>query len=138
MSGIIIEPPHVEDFIDAVRWLASKYPDAVYIKPENYCLYNFGDVDNGPDGCGCIMGQAARLLNEFNPIKEIIAKTDEKNNDRIRNLIRLHDPDWKIPNDDLQWLSSVQRRQDSGSPWGEAVTQTDIVFGEKNDPQFEY
>lgn len=53
------------ELVTEIMRLAKKYPNAVYTPPKkgsNGCSYFEGVVNDGPQQCGCIFGQAVRNL----------------------------------------------------------------------------
>jgi hypothetical protein len=93
---------------DIVVKLCEEYPHAVYLPGLSWdtCGYDYGDVVNGPDDVGCVVGQAARLmgidiaLEDLNGYESVDAFTAD------------------CPERDL--LRYIQARQDAGWSWGRA------------------
>ena len=105
------------ELITQVRQLATDYPNARYHKAagSSYCEYADGTVTNGPDHEGCIMGQAARLL-----------EIDLSNWGRVEIHQLLDDEGWDMHDyNAIDWLTQVQQIQDGGSTWSDAIVIAD-------------
>lgn len=129
--NLSIKDRHLDEFIQKVRDLAKKYPTAKYLKYGDRCRYGEGLVKDGPSTCGCIMGQAARLLNDSNPIKQIVQSAANKSVDHaidvvLRGLEHIIKGTNKLDVTKLNWLIAVQYWQDrSTESWGMAVKSAD-------------
>ena len=107
------------ELITQVRHLATEYPDARYYKAagSSFCEYADGPVTNGPGSEGCIMGQAARLLD-----------IDLFTWGRVEIYQLLEDEGWDIGDiNAMDWLTQVQQIQDAGSTWGDAIVMADKI-----------
>ncbi len=122
--------PTMSHIVHAVRRLATLYPNAIYIEPDDAgaCMYTVGEVNNGPQRDGCIIGQA--LL-----IEGIAADASNMENmevgapDMLRQLVNDEHLAQDIAGIDQstvrQWFGWVQSVQDGGVTWAEAVRQAD-------------
>jgi hypothetical protein len=103
--------------IQSVRWLASGFPDALY-QASRYCEYTKGKC--GP-GFGCIIGQGMQ-----NCGMRDVAKAADSAGETAINYLFL---ETKVANkNDLAWLTKVQRAQDAGRRWADAVRLADAFF----------
>lgn len=101
-----------------VRKLAAEHPDNIYTKPNAQgagCFYGKGTCTDG--SCGCIVGQAlARLgVSVLELDVKLIGYVPE-----VMSHLCISDPKKR-----QSWLFNVQRRQDLGKTWGEAVEWAD-------------
>ena len=105
-------------FVQKIRQLAQQFPDR-----EAVCRY-VNQFNNGPE---CIVGAAAYELGlplyrlricEGLPARTVIRELQEVASD-------IPDP---TPAE-TRWIETVQRIQDSGFPWREAVTDADTDIG---------
>lgn len=112
--------------------LANKYPDAVYRSGGGSgggaldgCSYSKGTVINGPETCGCLIGQSIRNLDtdlyelvcmtyEGIGIQGVIESLEQTNAgiDTIDSILGIS---YKCI------LESIQQRQDAGKKWSECV-----------------
>jgi hypothetical protein len=95
--------------IAQIRELAKKAPDNLYIKPDpkyNTCCYDRGTCTDG--SIGCIFGQAFRALGL------------ELKGTAIISYI-LSDNQIPCSGSEKLWCATVQRLQDQGRTWSEAV-----------------
>lgn len=128
-----------------VKVLALQYPNARYQKLSDQqaieagiplgcvgigCYYTVGEVKDGPLTAGCIVGQAiAAMPEEYRiPLKE--GKDINGNIDsayggyhNVRTEMDKNPDIWKM----CHWANDVQTSQDSGTTWGEAVSNADKV-----------
>ena len=123
----------MEKIIADVRALAAKYPNAVY-SSDGQCCYTMGAVENGPEKCGCIFGQV--LTENGIDIKEVEVRGVFKyavegigHMPTIIPLIEAKIPDICIEIKEQDWCGAVQRHQDAGRTWGQAVEYADRFFG---------
>lgn len=108
-----------QKLVEIVRRKAAENPDYVYQAPGDgiaaQCLY----VHDGKPSC--LIGQA--LLEAG-----VIGPDFEANADNRRGFRSLwhHIPSLQaLSYDEYDWLQSVQRRQDAGEPWANAVAFAD-------------
>ena len=125
MSNSTITFPSPDSIITTVREIADELPDFVYTRgllPNEGCRYE-------ADGHGdCIIGRALERLGV--PIEHIRwLDTASQDGDGIAVFQIWHQPFWNVPKTEegksIFWLSEVQREQDNGAPWGEAVRRAD-------------
>lgn len=95
--------------IAQIRELAKKAPNNLYIKPDekyNTCCYDRGTCTDG--SIGCIFGQALRALG-----------LELKGAATISSVLS----DNQIPcsESEKHWCATVQRLQDQGKTWSEAL-----------------
>lgn len=113
----------IDQIIEQVRRLATEYPDTVYPQPEpGKCLYTVGACGSGS---GCIVGQAIIAVKP--DLAETLAHIDELTpNKPVHSLVgRL---EIKCTQEKLSWLGKVQRKQDDGKRWHEAVEAADEEY----------
>jgi hypothetical protein len=102
--------------IAEVYWLAGNHPDAVYVQKRPKllrCYYTRGAADGGQ---GCLIGQA--LLSLYPSLKDTLVGLDK--NEPISVLGLFEALGWDEGNG-TYWLYEVQKRQDQGLTWSEAV-----------------
>lgn len=104
----------VEELIKKVRELAGQYPEAVYQRYDGQCLYNYGDVLNGPQTKGCLFGQAIKML---------LPNTELNHQCSICGLLSLLDVDFRHYG---TWLTRCQTGQDNGATWSCTVRNADL------------
>lgn len=97
-----------------VRELAEQYPDSVYKKPGDKCLYKQGN--NGTSFPGCIIGLA---------IKDLDPNTYANLDGIIHGSIQ-----WVLRraygmDGGTDWLEVVQDKQDYERPWSECISIAD-------------
>ena len=111
-----------QDLIDEVRKIAEEMPDYVYMTGDvSGCSY-FGREIGDPTGQCCIMGQA------FKNLKIDTSKIDETpvGVSTVGELIWNDEvPVVALDGSQVDWLDRVQRLQDEGISWGEAVSIID-------------
>jgi hypothetical protein len=100
-----------QKIIEGVRAAAAGRPDYIYPKDGSGCWYI---RDYSPS---CLVGHAlwaAGLIDE-----------DWRGDDygAIADVV-LHEK-WPLDEDEVHWLSTVQKNQDIGRPWGDAVAIAD-------------
>jgi hypothetical protein len=97
--------------VGVVRDLARQYPDAVYRSPteSGECFYHKGVVENGPDRPGCIMREVV-----------LMAGGSEHENEAIHAVV-----EGFVSAAVRTWCRIVQREQDAGKSWSEAVRLAD-------------
>lgn len=109
--------------------LATIYPDATYTKiNEDFakacglpgCCYSMGNIVNGPDTPGCIIGQAFRNVfpDKFKEISDRElgeSQYNERNCGSVMSLLRF--PTGAI----ADFLRKVQNNQDGGNSWGACI-----------------
>lgn len=106
-----------KEFVDAVRRIASENPDKVYEETDEGCVYVEEDPDTGELVGSCLIGCA--LISIGIPAEDL----DLDETEIFYNLIgRLG---LELPPGVAEWANFVQRRQDSGQPWGESVRDAD-------------
>lgn len=107
-----------DSLVDTVRELANKYPEAVYCNNGGRCEYAAGDVKNGPDTPGCVVGQGIAIVApEYSP----------KIRDSASSVAGLFgDLECSLK---IRWLSVVQSKQDCGYTWSQAVNAADSFIG---------
>lgn len=114
----------IDKLISAVRGLALKSPNNVYVRPAGaLCCSNVkGTCTDG--SVGCIIGQAIRIVDptfEFiNDLEECSIRSNNKPDSLLSNKLG-----FDHGSDKLMWLKCVQRRQDKGDTWCEAVKYAD-------------
>ena len=99
----------IEQLIQEVRNLAAKVPNNKYISSGN-CYYDRGDCSE--EGTGCIFGQAAFRLGEYWTGQMSIGDKLDKSNINFSQKQKT-------------WCILVQKKQDFGSTWKEAVELAD-------------
>lgn len=107
----------LNELVTKIRELGEKYPFATYQKPDECttCRYDIGHVENGPNSCGCIVGQAMREVSPEN--YERIASKEISFTYLSRCVLELG------PCIQTIWIQSVQNAQDAGLSWGAAIKQ---------------
>lgn len=102
---------------EKVRSLAEHWPVARYKQPpDGTCAYDVGTVENGPAREGCIFGQAiTALLGVPINVRAGIAVV-------LRSLYIKFEAD---NNHQATWFGDVQRAQDSGKTWSDAIAVAD-------------
>ncbi len=112
----------IKALVREVRELVEEYPNARYSN-DTGCSYTLGEVVNGPQHDGCIIGQAAKRLG----IMELFRYGDGEaiHGETVADILSVR---LGIDKDDpgLEWLNKVQHEQDLGAPWGQAVDVTDM------------
>lgn len=110
------------ELIQAVRDLAAEYPDAVYFHDAaEVCSYSAGKAENGPDQCGCLIGQAMRLAG----LPPVPSELDDRPVDDLTEG-DTQEQRW--------WLRSVQRHQDIRCTWSKAVEAADELVNLPSTP----
>jgi hypothetical protein len=127
LSGSDDGPRSLDDIIENVRDLAEQYPDAVYRSGmHGLCSYTSGKAENGPDGEGCLLGQASissffedydLSLNERVMVHSVICKLERE------GLLK------DVTDQKVKWLKEVQYYQDRRNTWSEAVRGADQMIG---------
>lgn len=116
--------PTIAEIESKVRELASENPDFRYTPHNGSCYYTRGP--EGEEGPGCIVGQALLAAGvDFDVLREF---DDSAKASGIRFVARALADQGKIvmPNfHDAEWLNTVQRDQDKGLTWSEAVVNAD-------------
>lgn len=118
---------------DAIRKLATDYPNAVYVPPsgeigDGKCFYTRGDVSDGPERSGCIVGQAVVMAR---PELEDGLKEVDYASMGAEDLLRDLSLDLELEEEELHWINSVQEHQDMGDCWSEAVREADEEMDEE-------
>lgn len=118
----------IDELIDKVREIASEEPDFNYRATNGLigtCSY-FGPIGGG-EGSGCIVGRALIALDvDMSKVREweddpnIPTPIDELLYERVVDVVFKVDE-----HDKVLWVDRVQRCQDSGDSWGEAVKFAD-------------
>lgn len=93
--------------------------DYVYTKRGNFCYNVF---DGNPD---CIVGHALVWLGV--PVEWFADSMLNENATTVCNTLNFRGM-FDIEEDAIEFLSEVQVEQDSGTPWGKAVTRVHIGF----------
>lgn len=112
-----------DKLIGAVRYFATLKPNFVYDRPKGYpgtevtaCHYVYQGAPS------CIVGWAAWY----------IGLIDDRLEDRDVNQAGVDELDeslgWDIPQDQLNWLATVQFAQDNGEQWADAVAAADAEY----------
>jgi hypothetical protein len=119
MTETATKPLTIDNLLAEVRSLAMESPDNIYHRPPQdkefiaVCEYNRGICDNG--SIGCIFGQAFRRLGvEVNKICTISAL--------------MHTHFGYHPITIRNWCWTLQRHQDQGKTWGEALALADETY----------
>jgi hypothetical protein len=112
----------IKQLVARVRDLAARYPDAVYKGERGLfgCSYVAGRVDNGPDSCGCLLGQAAQ------PGTRLHTAMQERSARGIGSMCAGLGA-VAVMTLDVEWLHTVQNFQDAGKTWGNAVVIADKI-----------
>ncbi|MEU9871082.1 hypothetical protein AB0C87_24845 [Actinomadura sp. NPDC048021] len=97
-----------------VRRLADEKPEFVYKSYEGACFYNPAEREGKQYGA-CIFGQAFKNL-DFEVKEDYEYKS-------IGTLLELLDVETTLG--EFMWAGAVQRLQDGGTAWGEAVSLAD-------------
>ncbi len=127
---------YVAMLVCAIRSLAVRFPQGKYVPPSKTdsscssgCYYDIGNVENGPDAKGCIVGQANRELGVLGielpcyprsggadtEIKAIFPEASIGDLDRVSYA--------------LAWVrNGVQSAQDDNYTWEQAVKQADLKY----------
>lgn len=145
MQVFLIE--NIDQLIDNVRELATKYPHAIYRKPgfdditvgsKSVCQYGAGTVTNGPpDADGCIVGLAAKMIKpEFQAaLHKNACGINGLLNRALNYYIAVHYSKLTDLNNletaltpKREWLKLVQEAQDSGLSWGESLNYADATM----------
>lgn len=106
-----------KDFHAKVIEIAQRHPHAYYINEDGYCSYIDGtafDKETGWTASGCLFGQALMELGMDREDLESIEKFFTVIT--IRRLANLTGLEFNT-----SW-SDVQRSQDTGEEWGDAIT----------------
>lgn len=120
------------DVVNEIKKLAAEMPDFVYVAdPEHKigstgCSYIYGGCNKYPEHCGCIVGQALKRLgidvaeqHEDAPASLVLRYLGLS--DRVGRFV--HGANTMLRHS--RWISVVQRQQDKGSSWSEAVEAAD-------------
>lgn len=101
--------------IEEVRMVAAKNPDFVYDEPTDACGIGQGCayVHNGRPSC--LIGQAMWNLGMIDASLEDCL---DSNHCAIRFFPRIVAT---LDDDEIEWLTKVQERQDAKEPWGHCV-----------------
>lgn len=116
-------PILIESLIAKVRELAEESPDFVYeaLRP-NLCFYATGQNCDG-----CIFGQALLALGVE---KDVLEGFDQRNlsgqSSGIEPILDLLDIG--ASERQKEWCTAVQRAQDRGASWSEAVKDADETY----------
>lgn len=102
-----------EKIIAETRKVAASSPDFIYKQINGACKY----IDNGSPSC--IIGRALWNLD----IIDAKCEWDKFANSSIEGVVSQED--WDIDPDEVEWLSDVQNYQDTGYPWGRAISYAD-------------
>lgn len=127
-----------EKVIAEIRTLAQERPDFVYIdqryeyeteeeREEGFHACGYAGYTAGSTlGEGCIVGQA---LSRLGVDEETLLYHDGASGNNV--VARLSD-DWASPanSDAYRWIKMVQRQQDDGSAWGDAVSYASFIYPE--------
>jgi hypothetical protein len=114
---------------DKMRELALAHPDNIYARPVGVgnCSYVAGHCSDG--SCGCIVGQAAKELGLSN---QVLAWWDNRGGiDTViadGKYIRFGNLDSKEERLLVNWVTQVQRYQDTGDTWGIALANADRSY----------
>lgn len=112
-----------QDLINEVRKIAKEKPDFVYATPFTKGCSYFGRQIGDPTGQCCIMGQAFKNLNiDTSNIDETPVGVSTVGDLILSEAI----PVTYLNESQVEWLDNVQRLQDEGFPWGEAVSSVDF------------
>ena len=118
------------ELIQAIRDLAAKYPNGLYQRPSNnpatQCSYIKGIVKDGPETCGCIVGQALRIVDPN--IQPLLFRYPTKSS---TDLFQENYPGFDEILADLKaidWIGDVQKNQDNELTWSECVRLADAAF----------
>ena len=115
----------VTKLIENIRQTAQQKPDYAYDKNNNasrVCQY----VDTETQCPSCIVGQG--LWPMLDEAQRARLESVEFNNLEIDMLLDLFFASpVELSDSEFYWLSEVQKYQDRGMPWGEAVRKADIA-----------
>ena len=115
------------ELIQEVRKIAAERPDFVYgkqglISPDT-CSY-FGRDVGDESGSPCIIGQALKNLGvDTSLLKQAEDECDD--NMGIASALDVKHIELAYTDREALWLSHVQRKQDNGETWAEAVESAD-------------
>lgn len=103
----------LNEIIEKVRWLADEYPKE----------YAPGCYFEG-DSPKCIIGCAALDL-DLDLRQPKIGNALSISNPIVLNWLGVPEWNWRTNLEELTWLAKVQKFQDEGAPWAEAVRKAD-------------
>lgn len=115
VNGIEID---VDSLVNAVRSLAEKSPDNIYmpaVRGEK-CKYSSGQCKDG--SCGCIVGQGLAAIG-LNPADF------EDDNGRPPSAAKIVGDCSNVWSKPASWLRRVQYYQDQGKTWSRAIILAD-------------
>lgn len=121
-----------KDLIDEVRKVADAEPDYSYQDNTGTelgkCSY-FGRTVGVEEGNPCIIGKALGNLGvDMSVVREMEGKGEDP---AIKSLFREGMTDVEVVDSkDINWLASVQSKQDLGMSWAETVKSTEGLAGE--------
>lgn len=104
--------PPIEEVNEEIRRIADLHHDTVYCPSTEGCNY----FPDGHNPYGCIVGFAIRNLADANPAYHNADGTEFANVQPANKL--MYGPQGA-------WAMAVQRRQDNGDSWSEAVAPAD-------------
>jgi hypothetical protein len=125
--------PALVDLVAKVREIAAAAPDYVYVRPTGDTsgpCYNVHRDTGGNiiPGQGCIIGRALTALGWMPPPPQ--EQNDEAPEDRSGVTTLYWNTVYAAKADDmarLQWLATVQGKQDGGATWSRAVAYADTL-----------
>lgn len=108
---------YVAALFNRVVLLCEKYPDAVYSPNDSIEDYDAGFVECGPPECGCLIGQANRMLKEYEQIElveglDIVGCIKKAYGDANKNPETINQ---------MNMIVSIQKLQDKRVPWGSCL-----------------
>lgn len=105
--------------IRAVRAVAAEKSTVVYTKDKDGddCVYR--EKTGEPS---CLIGHAMSQIGQLDLIT-----SDDRNTDDIRHLMLSLQVNFTSTQ--IEWLEKVQKKQDRGLAWGEAVSMADYEIG---------
>lgn len=125
--------PSIDELISYTRMIANKQPDKIYQRMNPFredagaCVY-VEKLSSGNYAPSCILGHAFIGLGMKPELfdEELHIDVGSWEIDHVLDRLGYHydDGDPRV-----EWLSRVQSRQDSGTPWGRAVSMADEAAG---------
>ena len=119
----------VQEWEASIRSLVKQFPHAKYNAGDCYaCSYVQGTVYNGPDSCGCLIGQGALAVlkgkPEYDSVVNQIKAYEETSGQfgplRFASMLKID-----LSEDMELWMTCIQRYQDAGEEWSEALRRAD-------------
>lgn len=109
---------------NAIRKVAEENPDKVYVRPVagSICYYTHTDNETGVKTPGCIVGQAIfRLIGKLVRQGDLSGPVGNHHWTRVLET----DPSDRMDSYLRDWMAEVQRNQDAGASWLNAVRDAD-------------